>query len=238
MLKELVKLMPNENFLYFGDSKNAPYGTKSTEEIRDLTVQNIDMLTVRGAKAVVLACNTATSAAAAYLRKKYTEIPIIGLEPALKPAVLSKEHPTVIVMATPLTLREEKFALLMSRFEDQAEIIKLPAPKIVEFVESGKVGSDDMMNYLSELFAPYSNKKIDCVVLGCTHFPFAKEDIKNALGGEVMLFDGGEGSARQTRRLLRRKGLLNDSKENGTLIFENSDESKIEFSKKLFKTEI
>lgn len=238
VLRELYKLMPNEDFIYFGDSQNAPYGTKSTEEIRELTTKNIEWLMNRGAKAVVIACNTATSAAAAYLREKYTDIPIIGLEPALKPAVLSKENPTVVVMATPLTLREEKFANLMSRFEDKAEIIKLPAPKIVNFVESDMTGTYEIAAYLEELFSPYDKSKIDCVVLGCTHFPFTAKDIKKVLGSHVALFDGGEGSARQTQRLLEQRGMLCKRKGNGNISFENSDESRIEFSKKLFFAEL
>lgn len=234
VLRQLYKLMPNENYLYFGDSINAPYGTKSTEEIRRLTSQNIEMLISRGAKAVVIACNTATSAAAKYLREKYSSFPIIGLEPALKPAVLSKDKPTVVVMATPLTLREEKFATLMSRFESEAQIIKLPAPRIVNLVESDKVGSAEMKAYIEELFSPYDKRGIDCVVLGCTHFPFAKKDIEAVLGSEVAFFDGGEGAARQTQRLLAQNNLLNEQTENGKIIFENSDETKIEFSKMLF----
>lgn len=238
VLRELYKLMPNENYIYFGDSKNAPYGTKSTEEIRRLTVLNIEMLMNRGAKAVVIACNTATSAAAAYLRAKYTDYPIIGLEPALKPAALSGENPTVVVMATPLTLREEKFALLMSRFEEKAKIIKLPAPRIVNLVEDGKVGSVEMEAYLEEIFAPYDKAEIDSVVLGCTHFPFAKNDIKKVLGSHVTLFDGGEGAARQTQRLLSERNLLSKNEQGGTILFENSDESRIDFSKQLFTCEI
>lgn len=238
VLKELYKLMPNENYIYFGDSINAPYGTKSTEEIRNLTVENVEMLIERGAKAVVIACNTATSAAAAFLRQKYTDIPIIGLEPALKPAVLSGKKPTVVVMATPFTLREEKFSLLLSRFENEADVIKLPAPEIVSLVESNKTGTDEMVSYLEEIFSPYDKSKIDCVVLGCTHFPFAKKDIIKTLGSHVTLFDGGEGAARQTQRLLSQMGLLNPSCENSAISFENSDKTKIDFSIKLFNSEI
>ena len=109
VLKELARLMPGENYLYYGDCKNAPYGTKSTAEVRDLTVWNIGRLIENGTKAVVIACNTATSAAAETLREKYPDIPIIGMEPALKPAALSMDHAQVLVMATALTLREDKF---------------------------------------------------------------------------------------------------------------------------------
>ena len=135
VLKAMVEFMPYENFMYFGDSANAPYGQKSREEIRSLTMNNVAVLIERGCKAVVVACNTATAAAITELREKYPDTPMIGLEPALKPAVLHKANSRVIVMATPFTLKEEKFQRLKARYEDQAEIISLPCPEIVRFVE-------------------------------------------------------------------------------------------------------
>lgn len=234
VLRQLYKLMPNENYLYFGDSKNAPYGIKSTSEIRALTVKNVKALVEKGAKAVVIACNTATAAAAKELRQMYTDIPIIGLEPALKPAALSKEHPTVIVLATPLTLREEKFQHLHQRFKDEADVIKLPAAELVRFVEEDKVDSEEMTLYLEQLFDGIDKSKIDCLVLGCTHFPFAKRRLQEFLGSGVQIFNGAEGAARQTKRLLEEKGLLNSSGEKGVVVFENSDEKQKEFSKELF----
>lgn len=234
VLRELYKLMPEENYLYFGDSKNAPYGVKSTEEIKRLTIQNVTALINKGAKAVVIACNTATSAAAKELREAYPDVIIIGLEPALKPAVLSKEHPTVVVLATPLTLREEKFEALYNRFKDDAEIIRLPAPYLVRLVEEDKVDTEETTEYLKTLFEGLDKEKIDCLVLGCTHFPFAKRRLSSFLGGHVKIFNGAEGAARQTQRLLKEKNLLLEKGEKGSIIFENSDEKQIEFAKKLF----
>lgn len=233
VLRELYKIMPNENYIYYGDSKNAPYGTKSTADILRLTTQSIDSLFEREVKAVVIACNTATSAAAAVIRQAHKDFPIIGLEPALKPAALSSEHPTVAVMATPLTLREEKFHLLMERFKNEAEIIRLPAPGIVELVEQNKMGTKEMHDYLEEVFSPYDKKKIDCVVLGCTHFPFAKNDIIKVVGEHVKIFDGGEGAARQTKNLLEKADMLRKT-HGGEISFENSDPAHIELEKKLF----
>lgn len=238
VLKELYKLMPNENFLYFGDSKNAPYGTRPIEEIRDFTVNAVKYLISRDVKAVVIGCNTATSAAAATLREEYMDIPIIGLEPAVKPAALSGEHPTVVVMATPLTLKADKFNALADRFKDECEIIRLPAPNIVKLVESDKMGSPEMRAYIEELYEPFDKSKIDCVVLGCTHFPFARKEIQEVLGERVKIFDGAEGAARQTKRLLEQKGLLNPGSEKGEIVFENSDETKIKFLKELFEKPI
>ena len=132
VLRELVAQMPNENYIFFGDSKNAPYGTKTLEEVQKLTCADAEYLLSRGVKALVVACNTATSAAIRILREKYADMPVIGIEPALKPAVHAGGHPRVLVMATPMTLREEKFHALMQRFESDAEILRLPCPGLVE----------------------------------------------------------------------------------------------------------
>lgn len=122
VLRKLHRIMPNENYIYFGDSANSPYGTKTTEQIRDLTVQGVEMLMSKGAKSVVIACNTATAAAAAYLREKYPDYPFVGLEPAIKPAALSGKWPRVLVLATPLTLKEKKFNDLMARLDRKSVV--------------------------------------------------------------------------------------------------------------------
>ena len=139
VLRELVSLLPAEDFIYFGDAAHAPYGERSEREIRALTTAQVDRMAAAGVKAVVLACNTATSAACAPLRRRYRGMPIIGMEPALKPAILSGNRPRVVVMATHATLRQKKFARLMERFKEAGEIVKLPCPEIVEFVERGEV---------------------------------------------------------------------------------------------------
>ena len=234
VLRKLHRIMPNENYIYFGDSANSPYGTKTTEQIRELTVKAVESLMQRGAKSVVIACNTATSAAAAHLREKYPEYPFVGLEPAIKPAALSAQWPKVLVLATPLTLKEKKFNDLMERFNDEAEFIKLPAPELVGFVESCNLDSPEEIAYLERILEPYAGNKVDAVVLGCTHFPYARKQIQRILGDEVLVFDGSLGAARQCRRLLEEAGLLNDNAEEGTVIFENSDPSKIEKCKYMF----
>lgn len=235
VLKRLWQLMPNENYIYFGDSKNAPYGVKPTDEIRNLTTMNAEALMKRGAKALVLACNTATSAAAESLRAAHPDFPIIGIEPALKPAALSGGHPIVIVMATELTLREKKFAALVSRFKNDAEIIGLPAPGIVELVEKSKADSPEMDEYLRELFIPFDKEKQYCIVLGCTHFPFAKKAISRCMGEKALIFDGASGTSRRTKQLLSERGLLASQESKGSICFENSCEAKTALSKQLFE---
>ncbi len=183
---------------------------------------------------MVIACNRATSAAAAELREKHPGFPIIGLEPAIKPAALSMEEPKVLVLATPLTLREEKFLRLMERFSDIADFISLPAPELVRYIESGELDTPEEIEYLENLLAPYADNAVDAVVLGCTHFPFARRNIQRILGDEVLVFDGGKGAARQCQRLLALAGLLCDEGQEGIISFENSDDTKIEQSMKMF----
>lgn len=225
VLRELVALMPNENYIFYGDSKHAPYGTKTRGEVERLTCADAEYLVSQGAKALVVACNTATSAAIQVLRQKYPNIPVIGIEPALKPAVRCRVHPRVIVMATPMTLREEKFHNLMIQFQEDAEIIPLPCPGLVEFVEQGNLGSEELRQFLLELFSPYKEIPVDCVVLGCTHYPFVRGMIQSVLGKHVKIFDGGAGTARETKRRLQECGLQNPSQKSGKVQIQNSLES-------------
>ena len=135
VLKEIVALMPEENYIYYGDSAHAPYGTRQVADIQNLSRSCVEFLLEHDAKAIVIACNTATSAAAAMLRADYPDIPVIGIEPALKPAVLWKEHDRIAVMATPMTLKQDKFLSLMHTYEDQSVIYRVPCPKLVGFVK-------------------------------------------------------------------------------------------------------
>ena len=238
VLRELVALMPNENFIFYGDSKNAPYGTKTLEEVRKLTLADAEYLRSRNVKALVVACNTATSAAIHILRERYQkEIPVIGIEPALKPAVSVKENSRVLVMATPMTLRETKFHNLIQKFQDQAEIISLPCPGLVEFVERGELSGEALEHFLKNLFAPYQERKVDAVVLGCTHYPLVRKTIQKVLGQGVAVFDGGAGTARETLHKLKEYGLVSDAVTPGTVQFYNSteDQAMIELSKYLLE---
>lgn len=222
VLRELVKLMPQERYLYFGDSANAPYGTRPTAEVRALTLSAAERLMARGCKALVVACNTATAAAIIDLRAKYPDKIIIGIEPALKVAADHFPGGEVGVMATPVTLREEKFDVLLHRFTDACTVHKIPAPGLVELVERGMAVSEESEALLRPLLAPYKDR-LAAVVLGCTHYPFAAPVIGRLLGGHTALLDGGPGTARQTRRRLEAEGLLWDGP--GELLIENSSGS-------------
>ena len=238
VLKRLWALMPNEQYLYYGDSANAPYGTRPLETIRDLTVAAVEHLLDAGCKAIVLACNTATSAAAAELREAHPDVPIIGLEPALKPAALFGDHPTVVVMATPLTLREAKFQALADRFADRCELIRLPAPELVTLVEQNKMGTPELRAYLEDLFAPLDKDSIDCLVLGCTHFPFARRELRAILGSRPVFFDGAVGEAKYTAVVLESRGLRAPDDAVGAIRFESSDPEKLPLLEQLFSFDL
>ena len=215
VLKELCKCMPQERYLYFGDSANAPYGAKTTEEVRNLTMAAAEMLMNRGVKALVVACNTATAAAINDLRAKYPETIVVGIEPAVKLAADRCHGGTIGVMATPVTLREEKFNHLLERFSEE-QIISISVPELVSLIEAG--ASDEALEtYLAPILAPYKDK-LDAVVLGCTHYPFAANVIAKLLNTQVL--DGGAGTARETKRRLEEAGLLFEGP--GELQMENS----------------
>ena len=217
VLRELVRLMPGENFLYFGDSANAPYGGKSTEAVRSLTLQHARRLFAQNAKALVVACNTATAAAIEDLRAEFPDKIIIGIEPALKPAADRFPTGCIGIMATAVTLREEKLTHLSEQFPN-AEVVRIAAPGLVELIESGKADSAETAALLEKILAPYRDK-LDALVLGCTHYPFVKDAIARILGSTA-LFDGSEGTARHTRKCLLEKGLLAEGE--GSVTVENS----------------
>ena len=235
VLREAIKLMPNEHYIYFGDSKNAPYGVKKVEEVKDLTYKAVEFLIDKGAKAIVIACNTATSAAVASLRVTYPSMPIVGIEPAVKPAVEFNRKGSIIIMATPMTLKEKKFKHLISKYEDRADIVSMPCPELVEYVESGNTTGSDVKEYLEKKFEEYKKQGIAAVVLGCTHYPFVKDLIKEVVGDDIPVVDGGFGTSKELRRQLKEADLLTDSTEQGNIeIFNSSnDSSMIEISERL-----
>ena len=223
VLKEMVRLMPEEDFIYYGDSLHAPYGTKPTDTVRRLTIERVtDFIEKKHAKAIAIACNTATSAAVAILRKMYPDVPLVGVEPAIKPAVFACEHPRVLVMATPVTLKEEKFHKLEALYDDQAEIYPLPCPGLMEFVEAGNLDGTEVDDYLREKLSPYLDKDLTGVVLGCTHYPFLRREIRTILGPSVEIFDGSFGTARELRRRISEAGLLREDGHKGQVTFLNS----------------
>jgi len=222
VLHEAHKLMPNENFLFYGDNANAPYGPRPLEEIRALSAAGIDRLLARNVKAIVIACNTATSAYAEIVRAEHPELPIVGMEPALKPAHFARHGGQVIVLATDATLRLSKFERLMEQYGDDA--ICVVGEGLVELVEAGKAQTREAETRLEALLSPYQNLQVDAIVLGCTHFPFLRAPIQR-LFPAAKLFDGREGTAQRLKYLLEQGGLLSDATA-GTLEYQSSGGAK------------
>ena len=222
VLRELVRRMPKERFLYFGDCANAPYGFRSTEEVRRLTCRAVEDLLAQGAKAVVVACNTATSAAIEDLRRNYADTIVVGIEPALKLAAERYPKGKILVMATDVTLREEKFRGLMARFSGTHPVEGVHCPGLVERIEKGELEGPEMEQFLRNLLEPHLTRDTVAVVLGCTHYPFAAPALRRVLGENIDLIDGGEGTARETWRRLTAAGLLRESG-SGEVTFQSSD---------------
>ena len=227
VVRQIVQDMPHERVLYFGDSANAPYGTKTPQEVRRLSFDIMERLMSQGVKAVVIACNTATSAAVNALRDHY-DIPIIGMEPALKVAC-DRGHgkrQRVIVAATPLTLRERKFAVLMDRFKADHTIFPEPCPGLVEIVEHGQLDDHDVvMRTLHQYFDQYDLSTIDSVVLGCTHFVFYRDYFRELLPDTAAIIDGNEGTVRHLGVVLESLGKLAPEDAEGSIDLANSDTS-------------
>ena len=210
VLRTALRLLPDESFIYFGDSGNAPYGTKTEAEVTVLAERVTDFLLQKGCKALVIACNTATCAAAAYLRAKHPDLIIIGMEPALKLAHDLRPEGNILVLATPVSLSSSKYQLLSSQYGEHA--VSIPCPGLMDFVEQGDTGSDELKAYLTDKLSPYlqNTRPPAAVVLGCTHYVFLRKTMMELLPHETLVLDGNEGTVRQLKRRLNAQNLLSD----------------------------
>ena len=230
VLRHLVRHLPGERFLYYGDSANAPYGSRTTEEVRQLTLAAAEKLTTEyPIKALVIACNTATAAAVIQVREKYPNLIVIGIEPALKVAADNFPGGRIGVMATEVTLREEKFDILLHRFDEECTITKIPAPGLVQLIEAGKVDTEETEDLLRQILGDHIGK-LDALVLGCTHYPFAARAISRVLGKQTVLLEGGDGTARETRRRLAEADLLEEGEGEIRILNSAQDETMIRMS--------
>ena len=219
-LAELMRVLPGERFLFYGDTANAPYGTKTREDCMGCIQRVMDHLLASDVKAVVIACNTATAVAAAELRARY-DLPIIGIEPALKPASEARHGGSILVLATPMTLRLEKFRALYEKYGEGA--IPLPCPGLMELVE--REAHEEARAYLTQLVAPYDLTRVDAIVLGCTHYVFLRPILADMLPASVQVLDGNAGTARQLLRVLTERGLLAGSESAGGATLETSGDA-------------
>lgn len=208
VLHEALKEIPGEDYLYYADTDNAPYGTRTRGEVADLVTNAVDFIIRQRVKAVVVACNTATSVAIEILRNRYS-IPILGMEPAIKPAVEKngKFHRRVLVTGTPLTLKEEKCRNLIERVDNEHIVDLLPLPELVRFAENYEFGEKTVFSYLEREFGKYDLSLYGTVVLGCTHFPFFRKMFRRILPDHVDIIDGNSGTVRNLKRTLELNGI-------------------------------
>ena len=208
VLGEIRALLPNESLLYVADSGHVPYGEKSPEFIRERCRLLAGFLLEQGAKALVLACNTATAAGIAELRELYPQLPIVGMEPAVKPAAAATRSGVVGVLATTGTLKSAKFAALLDRFANDVRVITQPCPGLVERVEAGDLDGAQTRDMLRGWVQPLLDEGCDTLILGCTHYPFIKPLLRELLPASVSLIDTGAAVARQLQRRLGERQLL------------------------------
>ncbi|MCL6603634.1 MAG: glutamate racemase [Paenibacillus sp.] len=203
VLNEALKLLPDENYLYFADTLHVPYGTKSMEEVNACVKQSVDRIIKEQVKALVIACNTATSSAITELRSTY-RIPIIGMEPAVKPAVEMNRTTgkRVLVFATELTLKQSKYTDLISRVDDQCIVDSMPLPELVEHCEALNFDKKNIQDFFTTKLAAFDLANYGTIVLGCTHFPFYNDILKEMLPEHIQVVDGNAGTVKRLSQVL------------------------------------
>ena len=223
--KEVHALMPHENTIYLADSKNAPYGLKSKDEIIALSCKNTEFLLENNCKIIVVACNTATTNAIKELRAKY-DVPFIGIEPAIKPAALQSKTQKIGILATKGTLNSELFHKSVANHPD-VTIIEQIGHGLVQLIENGDMDSAEMEDLLKSYLNPMVEKNIDYLVLGCSHYPYLIPQIKKIISPQIKIIDSGEAVAKQTQKILEQNNLLNLSKRKSSQIFYTNSEPEV-----------
>lgn len=213
--REIVRQLPAEDTLYFADQAHIPYGQRPLEEVRRLTEEITRFLLAQGAKLIVVACNTASGAALHTLRETFPEVPFVGMEPAVKPAVEHTRTGIVGVIATPATFQGDLFAGLLRRFGNGFDIHTQACPGLVEVVEAGALDTPETEALLRQYLVPLLDAGIDQLVLGCTHYPFLRQAIQRVVGPDVALIDPAPAVARQVERVLARRDQLAPAEQTG-----------------------
>ncbi|MBO5856087.1 MAG: glutamate racemase [Alistipes sp.] len=209
--RELRKMLPEESLIYLGDGKNCPYGGRSREEITSFAVEAVEALVAEGAKMIVVGCNTATTAAVAYLRERWSDMPIVGLEPAVKPACLTSRTRRIAVLATEHSLKSDMFLATAARYASDVEVIKVVGNGFVELVEQGLERSVEAEIAVRRVVEPLLDEGIDKIVLGCTHYPFLRPLIEQVIGEkDIEVIDSGEAVARRVKWLMERYDIAAD----------------------------
>ena len=236
-LGQAVCMLPNEAFVYFGDSGNAPYSLKADTEIRQYCFQACEFLIEKGVKAILVACNTATVTAISDLREKY-DLPILGMVPAVKVAIRFSLPGKIVVMGTGMTLKSKSLTSLIEEFGKGYDIVKLPCRDVITLIEAGVIQGEEIETCIAGYFNQLDPKEISSVVFGCTHFGVLEKSVKKVIGNHIKIADGNEGTIRHLTNILGNENLLNPG--NGhtpDILFYNSGSSvSLEHSKKNFET--
>ncbi|MBE0391688.1 glutamate racemase [Flavobacterium sp. 7E] len=219
--KEINHLLPNEKTIYLADSKNAPYGQKSKEEIIALSIKNTEILLEMECKLIVVACNTATTNAIKELRDKY-DVPFIGIEPAIKPAATNSKTQTIGILATQGTLSSELFYTTAQKFQS-TKIVEQVGHGLVQLIESGAINSPEMKELLLSYLTPMIAANIDYLVLGCSHYPYLIPQIRAILPDNIEIIDSGEAVAKQTKNLLKDSIGFTSENHNEAVFYTNTD---------------
>ncbi|RCS59253.1 glutamate racemase [Parvibium lacunae] len=219
VLRALQAQLPHERFIYVADNGHAPYGDKSPEFITERSEKIAAFLQAEGAKALVIACNTATAAAAQQLRTRWPAWPIIGIEPAVKPATMLTKTGVVGILATTNTLASEKFRQLVARFADNAKVVVQACPGLVDEIEQGHFDSPRLQSLLTEYIGALQAAQADVIVLGCTHYPFVRKQIQAIAGSDVQIIETGQAVARELRRRLNEENILAPQSSQGMKLY-------------------
>jgi glutamate racemase len=216
--QEVKTLLPYEDTIYLSDSKNAPYGEKTKQEIIELSIKNTELLLKQNCKLIIVACNTATTNAITVLREMYN-IPFIGIEPAIKPAALKTKTNKIGILATKGTLNSELFEKTANTIAKEITTKETIGKGLVQLIESGKIDSIEMKILLSSYIKPMLKDDVDCLVLGCTHYPYLIPQIRALVGNKIQIIDSGEAVAKQTKSILEINQLTNENKVKGKYQF-------------------
>lgn len=211
ILKEVMKLLPQESIVYFADSGNCPYGGKTKSEVCMLSKRGISSLLEREVKLIVIACNTVTVSCIDELRREFPKIPIIGIVPVVKAAALASKSKRIGILSTSTTSKSEYQADLINNFADTCEVVNVGTDELVPFIEKGEVNSDRFIITLEKILHPFKQAHVDTIALGCSHFPLVKNEIQQLVGRDVLLLDSGGAVARHVKRILEHEDLFSGS---------------------------
>ena len=236
VLRHAREMLPNENFIFYGDCGNVPYGEKTPEQVRTLTLAACDKLYEKGAKAILVACNTATSAAIHAMRDKY-QIPIISMEPAIKPASESGNPGDILMMATPGTVSSARYGRLVERVGCRDRLINIPCGGLADLLEKGEFDGPEVESYIREILSPYAGREVCGIVIGCTHYSFVVDTIRRVaaelLKGACDIYDGMYGTVRQLQYVLEKEGTASDGPGGKVELFASGDPAHLEVMQKI-----